>query len=64
MQNRNNYAGNLGNPIDGIQVEEVAYVVHIKGGNWLAWVYKVDNTSDGYAGIYGKEIDAIQIKYL
>lgn len=34
----------------------------IKGEGWLSWVSKVDDTSNGYAGIYGKEIDAIQIK--
>ena len=56
------YAGNLSNPIDGLQVKNATYRVHIKGGNWLSWVNKVDNTSSGYAGIYGNEIDAIQIK--
>ena len=40
----------------------IKYRVHIKGGKWLAWVSKCDDTSSGYAGIYGKEIDAIQIK--
>lgn len=56
------YAGNLPNPIDGIQIENATYRVHLKNGNWLPWVYKVDDTSSGYAGIYGREIDAIQIK--
>ena len=56
------YAGNLPNPIDGIQIEHATYRVHLKGGKWLPWVYKVDNTSDGYAGIYGRMIDAIEIK--
>lgn len=59
---RKDYAGNLGNAIDGIQIKNVSYRVHIKGGKWLSWVNKVDNTPNGYAGIYGKEIDAIQIK--
>lgn len=59
---RSDYAGNLGNPIGGIQVKNATYRVHIKGGSWLSWVNKVDNTSNGYAGIYGKDIDAIQIK--
>lgn len=58
---RSDYAGNK-TPIDGLQVKGATYRVHIKGGNWLGWVSKVDKTSDGYAGIYGKEIDAIQIK--
>ena len=58
----NGYAGNLPNDIDGVQIEDSTYRVHIKGQGWLAWVNKVDNTSSGYAGIYGKTIDAIQIK--
>ena len=56
------YAGNLSNDIDGIQIKEAVYRVHIKGGSWLPWISKVDNTNQGYAGIYGKSIDAIQIK--
>ena len=56
------YAGNLGNAIDGLQIENAIYRVHLKGGNWLFWINKTDGTSEGYAGIYGKEIDAIQIK--
>ena len=62
VENRSDYAGNLGNPIDGVQVLNRTYRAHIKGGNWLPWVSKVDNTPNGYAGIIGKEIDAIQIK--
>ena len=41
---------------------DIQYRVHIKGGNWLEWVSKADNTNQGYAGIYGKTIDCIQIK--
>ena len=63
VENRSDYAGNLGNEIDGVQIEGVVYRVHIKNGSWLAWVSKVDETNEGYAGIYGKTIDAIQIKY-
>lgn len=62
VKNRNDYAGNMGHPIDGVQIKNVRYRVHIKKGNWLDWIDKVDNTSNGYAGIYGKEIDAIQIQ--
>lgn len=64
VENRNDYAGNLGNPIDGVQIEGVAYRVHLKNGGWLSWINRVDNTPNGYAGIYGREIDAIQIKPL
>ena len=59
---RKDYAGNLGNSIGGIQIKNATYRAHIKGGSWLSWVSKVDNTSDGYAGIKGKDIDAIEIK--
>ncbi len=64
VSNRTDYAGNLGNEIDGVQIEGLAYRVHLKRGSWLSWVYKVDDTNNGYAGIYGRPIDAIQIKYL
>ena len=62
VENRRDYAGNLGNSIDGVQIENATYRVHLRGGSWLSWVNKVDNTNNGYAGIYGKAIDAIQIK--
>lgn len=56
------YAGNLPNDIDGLQIKNATYRVHIKGEGWLNWVNKVDDTPEGYAGIIGKTIDAIQIK--
>lgn len=56
------YAGNLGNPIDGLQIYNCIYRVHLKNGGWLSWISKVDDSSQGYAGIYGRDIDAIQIK--
>ena len=62
VKGSSDYAGNLPNDIDGVQVKGKSYRVHIKGGKWLSWVNKVDNTSSGYAGIYGKVIDAVQIK--
>ncbi len=40
----------------------VEYRVHILGGSWLPWVSKVDDTSEGYAGLYGKAIDGIQVR--
>ena len=64
--NGNSYSGIMGKPIDGVKIWSdygyVSYRVHLKGGKWLDWVHKVDNTAQGYAGIYGKEIDAIQMK--
>ncbi len=62
VKDSKSYAGNIGNAIDGIKVKNASYRVHIKGGGWLAWIHKVDNTNSGYAGIYGKEIDCVQIK--
>ena len=65
VTNRDDFAGNK-KAIDGIQIKSedctIKYRVHIKHGDWLAWVDKWDNTKNGYAGIIGKEIDAIQIK--
>ena len=55
------YAGNLPNDIDGIQIKNATYRAHIKGGEWCGWVNKADDTPQGYAGIIGKTIDAIQI---
>lgn len=41
-----------------------AYRVHIKGGSWLDWQYDTETTNgqDGYAGIFGKAIDQIEVK--
>lgn len=41
---------------------KVEYRVHILGGSWLPWASKVDDTQEGYAGIYGKTIDGIQVR--
>ena len=40
--------------------------VHILGGKWLPWVTGYDRNDDqnGYAGIKGKKIDAIQVKII
>ena len=48
-----------------IKVEEgiITYRVHIKD-KWLPWVTKYGTSKyDEYAGIYGKEIDGIEIKF-
>ena len=52
------YAGNKGNNISGVYIDNATYRVHQKGGKWLPWV---TNRND-YAGNLGKSIDAIQIK--
>lgn len=43
---------------------KVAYRVHTLGGKWLPWQYDTETTKgqDGYAGIIGKTIDAVQVK--
>lgn len=42
--------------------KRIEYRVHILGGSWLPWVNKAEDTYDGYAGLYGKTIDGIQVK--
>ena len=65
-KNGNSYSGIYGKNIDGVKIwssqGHVDYRVHIKGGNWLAWVHKADSTAEGYAGIYGKVIDSVQMR--
>lgn len=61
------YAGIKGKKIDCITIwsekGKLSYRVHLKNGKWLPWVSKYGiNKYDEYAGIYGKEIDGIQIK--
>ena len=68
VTNRNDYAGNIGHAIDGIQIDSpdssiaVTYRAHIKGGGWLDYLIGYNDTAGGYAGIYGKAIDAFQIR--
>ena len=53
------YAGNKGNPIGGVYIDNATYRVHDKNkGKWLPWV---TNRND-YAGNLGNNIDGIQIK--
>ena len=40
----------------------VTIVYPILHQKWLNWIDKVDDTNMGYAGIYGKTIDGVQIK--
>lgn len=67
-----------GNPIDGVKMYyktpsdvikqygyyKVAYRVHLMNGKWLDWQYDTEKTNgqDGYAGVLGKTIDAIETK--
>lgn len=59
------YSGVYGRSIDGLQIKDKVYQVHIKGmlrGKWLDWVTGYGNGIDGYAGIYGRAIDGIRVK--
>lgn len=62
--NDDGYAGVERSAIQGIKISlsegSVQYRVHLIGGGWLPWV--TDDTD--YAGIIGRNIDAIQIRLL
>lgn len=65
-EGNDNYVGIKGKPIDGIaiwsQYGDATYRVHLKNGVWLDWIkgkYAI-NDPNGYGGILGKEIDAIE----
>ena len=71
VKNREDYAGVFNKPIDAIRMKidvpgkKIEYRVHIKGKNkWLGWVsgYDINNSKTGYAGSFGYEIDALQIR--
>ncbi len=69
VKNRSDYAGIYNKPIDGFMIKsdskQLKYRVHLRRKNkWLGWVtgYSVNDPNNGYAGILGQEIDAIQIK--
>ena len=69
VQNDSDYAGNLGEEIDAVQMvldgvdkHQVKYRVSA-GGRWYGWCTGLtDKSGDGYAGVFGKAIDRIQIK--
>lgn len=69
VKNRTDYAGLYNKPIDGFMInsssKNLKYRVHLRKQNrWLPWVtgYNQNDKNNGYAGILGQEIDAIQIK--
>ena len=67
--NRRDYAGLFNNPIDGLTMrtdtgKTLHYAVHLRRKNkWLPFVTGCDigDPNNGYAGIFGCEIDAIRI---
>lgn len=70
VTNRTDYAGLYNKPIDGLMMKTdtgktLQYRVHLKKSKkWLPWVtgYNKSDHDNGYAGILGQEIDAIQVK--
>ncbi len=71
VQNYEDYAGNIGKAIDAVQMKlsgvdgyEVQYRVSpTNSKKWYGWCKgTTDATGDGYAGVFGKPIDCIQIK--
>ena len=69
VTNRKDYAGLYNRPIDGIMMKTdtgriIRYRAHLRRSNWLPWVtgYNSKDGNNGYAGILGREIDAIQIE--
>ena len=54
-----------GKPIDAVAIKGgIEYRVHILNGQWLTPVteYNFNDEKNGYAGIFGKAIDAVAIK--
>lgn len=69
VKNRTDYAGLYNKPIDGFMIKsdtkQLIYRVHLRQQKrWLPWVtgYSTQESNNGFAGIIGQEIDAIQIK--
>ena len=70
VTNDEDYAGNIGQAIDAVQMKldgahgyEVQYRVSPVGSKaWYGWCTGLeDATGDGYAGVFGKAIDCIQL---
>ena len=72
VKNRTDYAGKAHRPIDAFILKSdkpAAYRVHLRKQNiWLPWVKTANanynDKENGYAGMIGSPIDAIQIKSL
>ena len=69
VKNRSDYAGIYNKPIDRFMIksdiDKLMYRAHLRRQKrWLPWVtgYNQNDSNNGYAGIIGEEIDAIQIK--
>lgn len=68
IKNREDYSGILGEPIDGFMIRsdvtQLHYRAHDKTHGWLSEIsgYDMNNSSTGFAGWPGYEIDAIMIR--
>ena len=69
VKNREDYAGIKSKPFDGLMIKTdtdktVRYAVHILGGGWLPFVtgYNEKDPKNGYAGIFGKTVDAVKME--
>ena len=64
-----NIAGRKKQAVSGVAVKvsagKLCYRVHLLNGDWLPWVdgYDIKDDINGYAGIKGKVIDAIQVEF-
>lgn len=64
-----NIAGRKKQAISAVAVKvshgKIKYRVHLLNGDWLDWVdgYDINDSNNGYAGILGKVIDAVQVEF-
>ena len=64
-----NIAGRKKQAISAVAVKvskgDIKYRVHLLNGDWLDWVdgYDINDSNNGYAGIFGKVIDAVQVEF-
>lgn len=65
------WAGNKKTRYDGIQMHlsgggdhQVRYRVYCKSKGWLGWITDYGDGADGYAGLIGYEIQAVQIEII
>lgn len=64
-----NIAGRKKQAISAVAVKvskgNIKYRVHLLNGDWLPWVdgYNINDSHNGYAGIKGKVIDAVQVEF-
>lgn len=64
-----NIAGRFKQAISGLMIKvsegSIRYRVHLRDGDWLDWVdgYDINDSNNGYAGILGKVIDAVQVEF-